>query len=198
MGSKERILRLKKETKGKILEAAYDIVKEEGWGGLSMRKIADRIEYTAPIIYEYYANKEAILKALTSKGYICLDQELVKVQEKYRDPVEQLEEMWMAFWRFAFENKELYQVMFGVEISCCRKNILEIEAPRNRFISVIEKVMKNNDPSVERVRQKYFTFFSVIHGLISVNFVGNGLLSSTLNDEILKDAISGIIKSIQK
>lgn len=197
MGSKERILRLKKETKESILEAAYDIVKEEGWSGLSMRKIADRIEYTAPIIYEYYANKEAILKALTSKGYVCLDQELEKVQEKYTDPVEQLEEMWMTFWRFAFENKELYQVMFGVEISCCRKDILEIEAPKSKFFSAIEKVMENNDPSKERVRQKYFTFFSVIHGLISVNFVNNGL-SSTLNDEILKDAISGIIKSIQK
>src|SRR5690606_2702922 len=117
----------------------------------------------------YYSNKEAILKALTGKGFMCLDQELEQAEKNYTDPVEQLEEMWMTFWRFAFNNTELYQVMFGVEISCCRKNISEIEAPRNRFLKVIEKVMEANDPSEERVRQKYFTFFSVIHGLISVN-----------------------------
>jgi hypothetical protein len=62
MASKERILRLKDETRANILEASLDIVKEEGWAALSMRKIADKIEYTAPIIYEYFENKEAILK----------------------------------------------------------------------------------------------------------------------------------------
>ena len=61
MASKDRILRQKEETRNNILGAAYDIVKDEGWNGLSMRKIADRIEYTAPIIYEYLSNKEAIL-----------------------------------------------------------------------------------------------------------------------------------------
>jgi AcrR family transcriptional regulator len=72
MASKERIQRLKEETRTSILEAAYKIVKEEGWQALSMRKIADEIEYTAPIIYEYFSNKEAILEELTRKGYLYL------------------------------------------------------------------------------------------------------------------------------
>src|SRR4029077_14098547 len=72
MGSKERIHRLKENTRVNILDAAYDIVKEEGWQALSMRKIADKIEYTAPIIYEYYANKEAILLELSKKGFEML------------------------------------------------------------------------------------------------------------------------------
>ena len=37
-----------------------------------MRKIADKIEYTAPIIYEYFANKDAILNELTRQGYVKL------------------------------------------------------------------------------------------------------------------------------
>ena len=44
MASKERIQRLKEETRVNILDAAFTIVKEEGWQSLSMRKIADRIE----------------------------------------------------------------------------------------------------------------------------------------------------------
>ncbi|HBW80020.1 MAG TPA: TetR family transcriptional regulator, partial [Sphingobacterium sp.] len=41
MGSKERIQRLKDENRTNILDAALQIVKEEGWQALSMRKIAD-------------------------------------------------------------------------------------------------------------------------------------------------------------
>jgi AcrR family transcriptional regulator len=67
MGSKERIQRQKEETRKNILKAAREIVKQEGWQGLSMRKIADKIEYTAPIIYEYFANKEAILQETDPK-----------------------------------------------------------------------------------------------------------------------------------
>ena len=47
MGSKERIHRIKENTKVNIINAAHDIVKEEGWQALSMRKIAEKIEYTA-------------------------------------------------------------------------------------------------------------------------------------------------------
>ena len=68
VASKDRIQRLKDDTRANILEASIDIVKGEGWQALSMRKIAEKIEYTAPIIYEYFANKEAILNELDTPG----------------------------------------------------------------------------------------------------------------------------------
>ena len=90
MASKDRILRLKEETRIKILEAALQIVKEDGWQALSMRKIADVIEYTAPIIYEYFANKEAILLELTRKGYLMLSRDLQEAKDKHLLPGKQL------------------------------------------------------------------------------------------------------------
>src|SRR5690349_4677142 len=119
MASKERIQRLKEETRVNILDAALHIVKHEGWQALSMRKIADVIEYTAPIIYEYFANKDAILMELTRKGYVLLAKDMEKAKENYLLPEDQLEAMWLAYWNFAFDNKELYQVMFGVQMNCC-------------------------------------------------------------------------------
>src|SRR3954466_7859059 len=110
MASKERIQRLKEETRINILEASLDIVKEEGWPSLSMRKIADKIEYTAPIIYEYFGNKDAILQELTRLGYIKLAKQMEEAKNKFVNPEEQLEAMWMAYWNFAFAEKELYQV----------------------------------------------------------------------------------------
>ncbi|MCD0467072.1 TetR/AcrR family transcriptional regulator [Flavobacterium sp. ENC] len=197
MASKDRILRQKEETRTNILEAAYAIVKEEGWQGLSMRKIADKIEYTAPIIYEYFSNKEAILNELTGKGFIKLAKELQEAQDKFEKPEEQLEAMWMAYWDFAFTDTEMYQVMFGVQMNCCSQQCSAQERPYKLFTSVIAEIMKDSNPSEEIIKQKYFTFFSVIHGLIAINIINKSDIMATINAQILKDAISGIIKSIQ-
>ena len=194
MASKDRILRQKEETRCNILTAAYDIVKEEGWLGLNMRKIADRIEYTAPIIYEYFSNKDAILNELTKKGFLELTQKLKVAKESKSVPEEALEAMWIAFWDYAFSDKELYQVMFGVEMTCCYGQCAEADSPYKLFTEVISEIM--SDPGSEIVKQKYFTFFSIIHGLISINMTGNGL-SKTMNTQILKDAINGIMASLK-
>src|SRR3569833_1777399 len=128
MGSKDRILRLKEETRINILDASLDIVKEEGWQALSMRKIADKIEYTAPIIYEYFSNKEAILMELTRKGFLILGRDMRAAKEKHRQPAKQLEAMWLAYWNFAFAETELYQVMFGVDVNCYKQSEIMPEA----------------------------------------------------------------------
>src|ERR1700733_5309792 len=173
MASKDRILRLKEETRCNILEAALQIVKEEGWQALSMRKIADVIEYTAPIIYEYFANKEAILLELTRKGYLILARDMRAAREKHRLPAKQLEAMWLAYWNFAFAEKELYQVMFGVDVNCCElaEIMPEAEVPYTLISEVIEELMSPKKPTEDEVCVKYYTFWSVIHGLISINMV---------------------------
>src|SRR6476620_8753505 len=114
MASKDRIQRVKDDTRCNILTASLDIVKEEGWPALSMRKFADKIDYAAPVIYEYFNNKEAILQELTRMGYVKLAKKMEEAVSVSGDPGEQLEAMWLAYWNFAFDNRELYMAMFGV------------------------------------------------------------------------------------
>jgi AcrR family transcriptional regulator len=197
MASKERILRLKDETKANILAASIDIAKEEGWQALSMRKIADKIEYTAPIIYEYFDNKEAILKELTRQGYVKLGRLLEAAQKESTDPSRQLEAMWLAYWNFAFAEKELYQVMYGVEMNCCtmQNNCPDTQLPKNMFRQKIEELLPEGKKTKENVDIKYYTLWSVVHGLVSINMTRN-LTSDELNKQVLKDAIGGIIGSM--
>jgi AcrR family transcriptional regulator len=200
VASKERIQRLKDETRINILEASLQIVKEEGWQSLSMRKIADVIEYTAPIIYEYFANKEAILLELTRKGYLILSRDLQEARGKHRLPAKQLEAMWLAYWNFAFDNKELYQLMFGVEMNCCCdlvETLPESENPSTLFSEVIIELMDIENPSKDLICLKYYTFWSVVHGLISINILRRGY-SDEVNRQVLKDAIGSIIRSIER
>lgn len=198
MGSKERILRLKEETRINILDAALQIVKQDGWQALSMRKIADAIEYTAPIIYEYFSNKDAILLELTRKGYLILSKDLVEAKAEHKLPAEQLEAMWLAYWNFAFANKELYQVMFGVSTNCsCEqiKGLPEADLPWDHFTEVIGELMHITDMQSKIICTKYYTFWSIVHGLVSINILGRDS-SDDINKQVLKDAITGLIKSI--
>ena len=198
MASKDRILRLKDETRTNILGASLDIVKEEGWQALSMRKIADKIDYTAPIIYEYFANKDAILHELTRQGYVKLTRLMEEAMNKYSDPAEQLEAMWLAYWNFAFAEKELYQVMYGVEMNCCamEHTCLDIQGPSNMLWNKIEEIIPAEKRTEEYIDTKYYTFWSVVHGLISINMTRK-LTSDEMNKQVLKDAISGIINSMR-
>ena len=198
MGSKERIHRLKEQTRVNILDAAYDIVKDEGWQALSMRKIADKIEYTAPIIYEYYANKEAILNELTKKGFMLLADRMQEARDKHQDPGDQIEALWLAYWNFAFEKKEYYQLMFGVEVNCCMMDVLlpSGSTPYDIAARPIAEMMSISDPEDDRVCTKYYTYWSIIHGLISINIVRKGT-SDEINRQILKDAITGITRSLK-
>ena len=197
MGSKERIQRIKEVTRANILEASLEIVKEDGWQALSMRKIADKIEYTAPIIYEYFANKEGILLELTRKGNGILLQELKDAKARFENPEKQLEAMWIAYWDFAFKHTQLYQLMFGVDMSCCDmiKSLPEAEAARKIIWENIIEIMENDQPDEDNVCRKYYTFWSIIHGLISINLTRKGT-NDEMNQHILKDAIHGIIKTI--
>lgn len=197
MGSKERILRQKEETRSNILEAALEIVKEDGWQALSMRKIADKIEYTAPIIYEYFENKEGILLELTRQGNLILLQDFRAAKAAHDSPEKQLIAMWTAYWDFAFSNTQLYQLMFGVDMNCCvSKQFPEGEAAKQLLIDAIIEVMESETPDKEMVCRKYYTFWSIIHGLISINLVRKCTNDEKMNRQILNDAINGIIKYI--
>jgi AcrR family transcriptional regulator len=197
MGSKDRIHRLKEQTRFSILDAAHGIVKDEGWQALSMRKIADKIEYTAPIIYEYYANKEAILLELTKKGFLLLAERMQEAKQRHTDLSAQLEAMWLAYWNFAFEEKEYYQLMFGVEMNCCMMDELlpAGSTPYDIAAGPIAELMGISDLEDDRVCTKYYTYWSIIHGLISINIVRKGA-TDEINQQILKDAIAGITRSL--
>jgi AcrR family transcriptional regulator len=76
MGIAERKIRQKEEVRSSILKAAWRLVETEGWQALSIRKIADAIEYSAPVIYDHFENKEAILLEFTRRGFQQLNEQL--------------------------------------------------------------------------------------------------------------------------
>ena len=119
MGIAERKIRQKEEVRASILNAAWELVEKEGWQALSIRKIADAIEYSVPVIYDHFQNKEAILFEFTKKGFQCLGDNLLKARDRYETPEQQLQAMAYAYCDFALHNKEYYQLMYGLGMPSC-------------------------------------------------------------------------------
>lgn len=191
MGSKERIAREKIDIREKILNASMEIIIDEGCLALSMRKIADRVEYAASTIYEYFANKDAILIALTNNGYSALSKMLTKEQKEDNEPLEILQKMWKAYWDFAFKNEELYKLMFGIQISCPKPEgeIANLRDPETIIISSIKKLKPT--ASNDEIKQTYYAMLSFIHGLISFNIV-----VKKKNEEFNIELLSSTIKKL--
>src|SRR5437868_6831454 len=114
MGTSQQRLQHKEDLKNLILSTAWQMVKEEGWQSLSIRKIADAIEYSVPIVYDHFQNKEAIVQEFAKEGFQILEKRIIKAIEKSSDPAEQLSAIADAYWNFACRNRHHYQLMYGV------------------------------------------------------------------------------------
>lgn len=111
MGIKERREREKAEIREKILDAARELFVSEGYEAVSMRKIADRIEYSPTAIYLHFKDKEAVMRELCDLDFLALAQEFAEIA-RIADPLERLHATGMAYARFALDHPNHYRLMF--------------------------------------------------------------------------------------
>src|SRR5262245_51028065 len=102
MGTKERRERERQELRQGILAAARDLAGCEGWQAVTIRRVAERVEYSPPMIYEHFASKEAILHELVREGYRLLLIEMQSAAAAERDPAERVLALARAYWEFAW------------------------------------------------------------------------------------------------
>lgn len=195
MGITERRKRQKLEMREAILDASWQLVVNHGWQALSIRKIAEAIEYSVPVIYDHFANKEAILLELTRQGFQKLNLRLAGACSKSVDPKEQIAEMAIAYWDFAFENEAYYQVMYGLGIPSCEtvNQIPEMSAFSNLILEPVKSLIASGQSHDTDPYLKLHTFWSMLHGLVSINMMGNAQKKQELNARVLKDFISSFL-----
>jgi len=199
MGITERKIRQKEEVYTSILRASWKIVEKEGWQALSIRKIAEAIEYSAPVIYDHFANKEAILFEFTRQGFQRLNEELLEAKKAIDTPEQQLTAMADAYWNFAFSNKEFYQLMYGLGMPTCEtvKQIAELSSFTELIMDSIRNLIAKSHNTTTDAFLKLHTYWSMLHGLISINMMGKESSRDELNGMVLRDFITGFIASIK-
>ncbi|MBS1555676.1 MAG: TetR/AcrR family transcriptional regulator [Bacteroidota bacterium] len=111
MGVKERKERDRQEMRDQILKSAHQLFLEKGFDQISIRNIAEAIEYSPATIYLYFKDKNEIVHALHQDGFKLLNQHFQPLA-KFEQPFERLKEMGKAYIKFATENPGVYELMF--------------------------------------------------------------------------------------
>ena len=111
MGVRERREREKVETRDKILDAARELFVTEGYEGVSMRKVADRIEYSPTAIYVHFADKEELFRELCHRDYARLA-EVFQSSVISTDPIERLRQIGAIYIDFGSRYPNHYKFMF--------------------------------------------------------------------------------------
>jgi AcrR family transcriptional regulator len=112
LGVQERKLRQKKFLRQEILDAASELFVKEGYENVSMRRIADKIEYSPTTIYLYFKDKAELLEQVCQETFSRLSQRLARILEQPGDPVERLRRGLIAYVHFGLENPHHYRASF--------------------------------------------------------------------------------------
>jgi AcrR family transcriptional regulator len=112
MGTKERQQRARDRVREAILTAARDLFITEGYRHVSMRKIAERIEYSPAAIYSYFSSKDDIFFALAEEGFRLLAAAGLASATTVADPLQRLRCGLWAFYEFSKSSPEYFELMF--------------------------------------------------------------------------------------
>jgi AcrR family transcriptional regulator len=112
MGIKERQQREREAVRYAIMSAARDLFVTEGYRHVSMRKIAERIEYSPAAIYGYFPSKDTIFFALAEEGFRLLAERASRAVAGLSDPLERLRQGLWAFYEFSKEHQQYFELMF--------------------------------------------------------------------------------------
>jgi AcrR family transcriptional regulator len=112
----ERKLRDRQARGAEILRAARRIAEAEGWANVTVRRLADEISYSQPVLYAHFGSREGILTAVALEGFgeLGLALEKARTRAKRGSAVESVA---AAYLEFAAASPALYEVMFSLHLS---------------------------------------------------------------------------------
>ncbi len=196
MASKERRERAKENLRQEILDAARELFVAEGYQNVSMRKIAEKIEYSPTTIYLYFKDKTDLLHQICEQTFANLSRELASIEQKSKNPLERLRNGMREYINFGLQNPSQYEIVFITPLPQSLESEFENKHGKAAFEvlrkSVAECVAANllQSHNIELTSQ---TLWAGIHGITSLlikhknfPFVGRELLvNNTLNTLIL-------------
>src|SRR5947209_13549266 len=197
MGTKERREREKQEVREGILAGAREIALQEGWQAVTIRRVAEGIEYSPPTIYEYFENKEAILLELLRQGFERLRISMKDAQARTDDPEQCVLNVMHAYWDFAFRCPELYQVMHSLGGVTFNRVEAPVEA-REAFqvlLDVLESWIQVSKADVPDVGDCADILWGVSHGLIALTMTGRISEGQAYSRALMDQAIRSLLQS---
>ena len=169
MGTKERRAREKEQLRRQILAAARELFVNEGYENVSMRKIADKIEYSPTTIYLYFQGKADLLDSVCKETLLGLLNTLELLNRDKSEPIETLRKSGRAYVEFGLKYPQDYKLTFVVRPQFQKGLGLEEGSVGERVFNYLREIVS------ECIRQKAFrqvdldtagqALWSAVHGV---------------------------------
>ena len=172
MGIAERKEKQKLEIRKLILDASMKLFVEEGFDNVSIRRIADLIEYSPTTVYLYFKDKDEIFFNLHEFGFQLM-QEMNKDLDAIKNPLLRLQKMGENYLHFGMENPEYYDLMFIQrapmkklkEMGCEWENG---DAAMTRLRTTVAECMEKKLIAPTNAELVSISVWSMVHGLVSL------------------------------
>lgn len=202
MGIVERKEREKQEMRELILNAAKEMFIQEGFEKTSLRKVAEKIDYSPTTIYLYFKDKNEIFHALMEIGFSKLMDEFNKIID-IADPLERLLEIGRAYIKFAINNTEIYDLMFIMLPPMERVHDLkDWDCGYKTFMALHNTVEECINKGLFKIDNPYvgsLMLWSQVHGVVSL-YIRQRLIMYPADKvmELLFASTNAMIDSIKK
>ena len=198
MGVKERKDRQKTEMRDAILSAALKLFSDDGYDNVTMRKIADEIEYSVGTIYLYYKDRDEIFFELHKLGFEEFYKRQLAVQG-VKDPLQRLTDHGLAYIQFAIDQPLYYDLMFISRIPARTINKQHEWISGSRTYDMLKlNISQAKDAghfkNVE-VEVAAFSLWSFVHGISSL-FVRDRMMM--VPAEAVKPLVTGALKFLER
>ena len=138
----------REEIESRIKETALALFGSQGYRNVSLRAIASEMGLSAPALYRYFDNKNALLGALRADGFRYLKKTLADVRETAVSPVEAVSEAMKAYLNFAITQSALYCLMYELDQESIEESSLA-SASRKRAFSEAEGMAQDAADAAE-------------------------------------------------
>ncbi|MFT3837068.1 MAG: TetR/AcrR family transcriptional regulator [Myxococcaceae bacterium] len=175
MGSKERREREKTETRQLILETARQLFAEKGFEAVTMRMIADKIEYSPTAIYVHFADKDSLMRELCAGDFRSMSAAVVRAQ-KVEDPRDRLKKLGRAYLDFALDHPNSYMLLFMHRHERKALDKDEFDDPERSAYAMLKQAVQHAidkgalHADHQDADQTAQLMWAGIHGLISLQF----------------------------
>ncbi|HLZ64522.1 MAG TPA: TetR/AcrR family transcriptional regulator [Ktedonosporobacter sp.] len=191
MGPKQRRERERQATQQAILQAALEIASEEGWQAVTIRRVAERIEYSPSAIYKYFEDKEAILHALLLQGFQQMLETLERIAAQAPDPSVRLVQIAAAYWDFVWQHPTVYQLMFDLKGS-----VHEVKEAKDSFLvmrKTLEEWSEANEVRMADLDAAVDILWAIMHGMVALTMAQHIYGGEMRAKELLFQAVNTLL-----
>jgi AcrR family transcriptional regulator len=167
VGIAERKGRDRAEREQRIVAAARLIAEREGWDAVTIRRLADEIEYSQPVLYSHFENRDAIVAAVALEGF----QEIATALQEAASGSSgrnALKNVAIAYLDFALSRPALYNAMFVLptDLRFAEAGTRpELRAGFEAVAAVVKPFCADSEVATE-------TFWAALHGLAELERSG--------------------------